>query len=103
MNTKLLPKEYTDRKKKIINLHESGLSIQEIKTLTNTHPSVIKRIIERNKSEYKSAYIFEKNLFVEAISKIIVLTCIKSLLSVENSIIYIHINSLYYNNFFCYY
>lgn len=60
MNTKVLPKEYTDRKKKIINLHESGISIQEIKTLTNTHPSVIKRIIERNKSEEKTG-IFNVN------------------------------------------
>jgi DNA invertase Pin-like site-specific DNA recombinase len=54
MNTKLLPKEYTDRKKKIIELHETGMAVQEIKKLTKTHPSVIKRIIEKNESEEKT-------------------------------------------------
>ena len=43
--------KFSERRKKIIELHKKGLSIQEIKIQTNTHPSVIKRLIERNRCE----------------------------------------------------
>ena len=53
MNTKQLPSKFISKRKKIIELHKQEVQIQEIKKLTNAHPSVIKRIIERNQSEEK--------------------------------------------------
>ena len=51
MNTKDLPKEYIKRKQTIIKLHKEGKSHQDIRRLTNTHPSVIKRIVEKSECE----------------------------------------------------
>ena len=60
MNTKDLPQEYISRKKMIIKLHNEGKSHQDIKKLTNTHPTIIKRILEKNESEEKTG-IFNVN------------------------------------------
>jgi hypothetical protein len=51
MNTKDLPKEYIKRKQTIIELHKEGKSHQDIRMLTNTHLSVIKRIVQKSQCE----------------------------------------------------
>lgn len=60
MNTKNFPQEYLNRKQTIIKLHKEGNSIQEIKRKTNTHPSVIKGILQRNESS-ENKEIFNVN------------------------------------------
>lgn len=60
MNTKDLPKEYIKRKQRIIELHNEGKSLHDIIKLTNTHHSVIKRIIQKSECEEKTG-IFNVN------------------------------------------